>query len=100
MKKLLFLVAILVGGAMVVRRVLPPEQRESISHLGETMGERMMERMMGRMERMMEEMPDDSPPKLVMSILPRVQEQNEQILALLREQNELLRQRPPASESK
>jgi hypothetical protein len=44
------------------------------------------------MKRMMNAMPEDSPPKLVMSILPRLQEQNEQILALLKEQTDLLRQ--------
>ena len=42
------------------------------------------------MRRMMDAMPADSPPKLVMSILPRLQKQNEQILRLLQEQNELL----------
>jgi hypothetical protein len=49
----------------------------------------------GIMERMMEWMPPDSPPKLVMSILPRLREQNDEIVALLREQNELLRQKWP-----
>ena len=44
------------------------------------------------MKRMMDAMPADSPPKLIMSILPRLQEQNDQILALLKEQNDLLRQ--------
>jgi len=44
------------------------------------------------MNRMMDAMPEDSPPKLVMSILPRLQEQNDQILALLKEQTNLLRQ--------
>jgi hypothetical protein len=43
------------------------------------------------MARMMEGLPPDSPPKLVMSILPRLQQQNDEIIALLREQNELLR---------
>ena len=42
------------------------------------------------MRRMMDAMPADSPPKLVMSILPRLQKQNEQILILLKQQNELL----------
>ena len=46
-------------------------------------------------ERMMERMPPDSPPRLVMSILPRLREQNDEIVALLREQNELLRRRWP-----
>jgi hypothetical protein len=36
-------------------------------------------------------MPPDSPPKLVMSILPRLQQQNDEIVSLLREQAELLR---------
>ena len=43
------------------------------------------------MKRMMASMPEDSPPKLVMSILPRLQAQNEEILALLKEQGDLLR---------
>jgi hypothetical protein len=43
------------------------------------------------MERMMQAMPEDSPPKLITSILPRLQEQNDQVLTLLKEQNELLR---------
>jgi hypothetical protein len=44
------------------------------------------------MKRMMDAMPEDWPPRLVMSILPRLQEQNDQILSLLKEQTELLRQ--------
>lgn len=44
------------------------------------------------MKRMMASMPEDSPPKLVMSILPHLEAQNEKILALLEEQNNLLRQ--------
>ena len=44
------------------------------------------------MARMLEGMPPDSPPKLVMSILPRLQQQNDEIISLLREQSELLRQ--------
>ena len=45
------------------------------------------------MKRMMDAMPEDSPPKLVMSILPRLKEQNDQILVLLNEQNNLLRRK-------
>jgi hypothetical protein len=48
----------------------------------------MRQRMMARM---IEGLPADSPPKLVMSILPRLREQNDEMIALLREQNELLR---------
>ncbi|MGM0639325.1 MAG: hypothetical protein ACQET4_13710 [Pseudomonadota bacterium] len=43
------------------------------------------------MARMMRAMPDDSPPKVISSVMPRLQEQNEEILTLLREQNALLR---------
>jgi len=64
-----------IGGVIAVRRLLGSEGR-------------------GRaVERMLERMPPDSPPKLVRSILPRLREQNDEIVALLREQNELLRQR-------
>jgi hypothetical protein len=49
------------------------------------------------MEQMMARLPDDAPPKLVMSILPRLRAQNDQIIALLQEQNGLLRkQQHPA----
>jgi len=43
------------------------------------------------MEKMMANLPEDSPPRLVMSILPKLREQNDQIIAMLQEQNELLR---------
>jgi len=43
------------------------------------------------MERMMKVMPDNAPPMVITSVLPKLQEQNEQILVLLKEQNELLR---------
>ena len=46
----------------------------------------------GRLEHVMANLPEGSPPKLVMSILPRLREQNDQIIALLQEQNGLLRE--------
>jgi hypothetical protein len=49
------------------------------------------------MEQMMASLPANAPPKLVMSILPKLQAQHEQIIALLQEQNALLRQRQPAA---
>jgi hypothetical protein len=52
----------------------------------------MTERFRLRMERMLASLPEDSPPRLVVSTLPRLAEQNEQILALLREQNTLMRE--------
>ena len=88
MKRPLFLMAILGCGALVVRLLLSPERRERMAHLKANVRERMME----RMERMMEQMPDDFPPKLIMSTLPRLQEQSDEILALLRAQNDRLRE--------
>lgn len=73
----LLAVGAMIGGVIAARRLLPSKGR-------------------GRMmERMMERMPPDSPPKLIMSILPRLRAQNDEIVALLREQNELLRRRWP-----
>ena len=44
------------------------------------------------MEQLMLSLPANAPPKLVMSILPKLRAQNDEIIALLREQNELVRQ--------
>ncbi|HXD06613.1 MAG TPA: hypothetical protein VN680_11215 [Burkholderiaceae bacterium] len=49
-------------------------------------------RMHRHMENMMASLPADSPPKLVMSLLPRVRDQNDQIIEMVREQNALLRE--------
>ncbi len=49
--------------------------------------------MLKGLENMMANLPEGSPPKLVMSILPKLKAQNDQIIALLQEQNELLQQR-------
>ncbi len=84
MRRVLLLAAIVVGGVFVARRLLTAERREGLSRLPATM-----------MERCMEHMPEDSPPKVMTSGLRRMQEQNEEILALLREQNDLLRERLP-----
>ncbi len=85
MRRVLLLTAIVFGGVFVARRLLTAERREGLSRLPGTF-----------MERCMELMPDDSPPKVMMSSLRRMQEQNEELLALLREQNDLLRERLPA----
>jgi hypothetical protein len=57
----------------------------------------MRRRMLQRMEKVMASLPEDAPPKLVMSVLPRLRDQNDRIIALLQEQNELLRARPQAA---
>lgn len=86
MKRLLLVFgAAVVGGVIAARRLLPSEGR---GRTGATIKQRLV-------ARMMEALPPDSPPKLVMSILPRLREQNDEIIALLREQNELLRRGRP-----
>ena len=92
MTKVLLLTAIVVGGAIAAVRLMPAERREHLSQRRE----RMMERMRERMSSMVESLPEDSPPKVIMSGIRRMQEQNEELLALLREQNDLLRERLPA----
>ncbi len=82
MTRVLLLIAILLGGAIAARRLLTAERCEGLSRLPGTL-----------MERCMEQMPEESPPKVMMSSLRRMQEQNEQLLTLLREQNDLLRER-------
>ena len=89
MKRVLLLMAILFGGVFVARRLLTAEGRERLSQRRE----RMMERMRERMSSMIESLPEDSPPRVVVSGIRRMQEQNEELLALLREQNDLLRER-------
>ncbi len=88
MKRVLLLIAVLVGGAIAVRRLLNAERREELSRLPGTF-----------MERCMEGMPEDSPPKVMISSLRRMREQNEEILALMREQNELLREGLPVGKA-
>jgi hypothetical protein len=78
---------VLVGGALA-SRILFEKQPEPVSRFAT----KLRQRLKSHMGRMMEVMPDGSPPRLVMSTLPRLAEQNDQILALLREQNALIRE--------
>ena len=84
MKKLLILTTIVLGTAVAVRRLVPAERRaqlwDSLVQMPATM-----------MERCMEAMPDDSPPKVMTSTMRRFEEQNDELVALLRERNKLLR---------
>jgi hypothetical protein len=86
MGKLLALAAVVGGGLIAGRRLLRPGRGEGRRGLKAVR--------QGIMARMLEGMPPDSPPKLVMSILPRLQQQNDEIISLLRAQNELLRRAP------
>lgn len=81
MKRLPLIIAI-AGATLVGHRLLTNRRAQRTGSAG--LHHRIM-------KRMMDAMPEDSPPKLVMSILPRLQEQNEQILVRLEEQNALLR---------
>src|SRR5688572_22123410 len=71
-------------GAVIAFRYVP---RESRGRLGDAVGRRII----NRLDHVMASLPEGAPPKLVMSVLPRLQAQNEQIMSMLREQNELLR---------
>ena len=83
MKPLVALGVAAVGG-VILFRCLPRRLRDRLT-------ERIRRRMFEGMQRMMASLPEGSPPKLVMSVLPKLQAQNDQIIAMLREQNELLR---------
>lgn len=84
MRKFLFMVAMVVVITTIVRRLVPAERRadfqESLTHAPGAM-----------MERGMEMMPENSPPKVMMSAFRRFEEQNDEVVRLLRSQNRLLR---------
>lgn len=84
MNRVIVLGAAVIGGIIAFRTLsTAPRGR---------FGAALSARMLRHMERMMKSLPDNSPPKLVMSVLPRLHEQNEQIITMLREQNALLRE--------
>ncbi|MEE8369331.1 MAG: hypothetical protein V3S00_01030 [Dehalococcoidia bacterium] len=87
MKRLTFLVGAATGLALG-SGLMPADRR---ARLCETLAQ--MPRTM--MEHCLQCMPEDSPPKVMMSGLRRIQAQNDEIIALLAEQNNLLRQRLP-----
>ena len=89
MRKLVALGLVVFGG-VIVTRLLPRDLRARPSVA-------MRHWMAKHVEQMMASLPANAPPKLVMSILPKLQAQHEQIIALLQEQNALLRQRQPAA---
>ena len=82
MNRMLLLTPIALGGVFAARHLLTPDQRDNLSRLPATM-----------MKQCMEHMPEDFPPKVMTSGVRRLQSQNDEILALLREQHELLRRR-------
>lgn len=84
MRRSIALGATVVGGVIALRSLSPAPRRRLTSAVSR--------RIRQRMERMMANLPEDAPPKLVMSVLPRLRDQNDQIISMLREQNELLRE--------
>jgi len=89
MNKLLALTPIVIGGALVARHLLNPDQRDSLSRLPAAM-----------MKHCMEQMPEDFPPKVMTVGVRRLEAQNDEILALLREQNKLLKRRATTTRAK
>ena len=83
MNRLIALGAV-IGGVIAFRSL----SRVPVRRIGSAISRRMLR----HMEQMMASFPESSPPKLVMSVLPRLREQNDQIIAMLREQNSLLRE--------
>ena len=79
-------VGVAVIGGVIAFRALSPAARGRL-------GSALSRRMLRHMEHMMASLAETSPPKLVMSVLPRLRDQNDQIIAMLREQNALLRER-------
>lgn len=77
---------------LIAFRCLPCKVRDRLTSV-------IKHRINERLEHMMAELPEGSPPKLVLAVLPRLQAQNDQIIAMLREQNELLRDHQHASEA-
>ncbi len=90
MNRLVVLGAVAVGG-LIVFNCLSAETRHRLTST-------VKHRMIKRMEKVMASLPEDAPPKLVMSILPKLRAQNDQIITLLQEQNELLRRRQQSAQ--
>ena len=84
MKRLIACGAIVLGGVIALQALTPEPRRRLAAGV--------RQRMLARMERMMASLPEGAPPKLIMSVLPQLRQQNDEILRLLREQNELLRE--------
>ena len=87
--RVFFLVAILFAAAIAITRLVPLERREALSQTSAAVRARIKEGMQQHMKQM-------AP---CTSSLDELREQNEQVLGLLREQNDLLRERLPAGES-
>ncbi len=78
-------VGVAAAGAVLAFQFLPAKTRR---RLKAAIGRRMTK----HMEHMLASLPEGSPPRMVVSVLPKLQAQNDQIIAQLQELNELLRE--------
>ncbi len=81
-------IVIVAGGiaGVIAFRCLPREVRSRLTSI-------IKQSISQHCEHMIARLPEGSPPKLVMSVLPKLQAQNDQIIAMLKEQTEILRDR-------
>ncbi len=89
MSRLIALGAAMIG-VVIAFRCLPQKSRYRLTG---AVGHWLTE----HMKHMMASLPEDAPPKLVMTILPKLRAQNDQIISLLQEQNGLLREQQRAA---
>lgn len=87
--KTLFTLGAIAAGGVIAFRCLPRASRNRMTAA-------MKDRMLKRCEHLMASLPEEAPPKLIMSVLPKLQAQNDQVIAMLREQNALLREQQHA----
>ncbi len=84
MRKLLLIAVVGIGIVALLRRALPADQRVRLQeNLSGVPG--------GMMDHCMKMMPEDSPPKVMMSTMRRIEEQNDKLARAIRAQNKLLR---------
>lgn len=84
MRKLPLLILAAIGAVAVLRRLVPSERRAGLR-------DRLAEMPATMMERCMDAMPEDSPPRVMVSGIRRIEEQNDELISAVREQNALLR---------
>ena len=89
MNRLIILGAAVIGGVIALELSSEARRRGIAAAL--------RRRMLRGMETMIASLPEDAPPRLVVTVLPRLRDQNDRIIALLQEQNELLRKQTAAT---
>lgn len=80
-------IGVALAGSLIALRCLPPGLRERVTCS-------VKRRVSGSFEHMMAGLLESSRPKLIMSVLPKLQVQNDQIISELQELNEHVREQP------